>query len=381
MNPIIVIGTGLAGFNLVKEFRKLDKDTPIIMLTSDDGRSYSKPMLSNGIAKQKEADDLAMASAEKVAEQFNVTLRTGVTVTAIDRAAQEVVLGDERLTYDRLVLALGADVFRPPLVGDGLGRVHSVNDLMDYGQFRTALAGKRRVLILGGGLIGCEFANDLATGGFEVEVVEPLGRCLPTLLPEEASVAVQRGLESLGVRFRFGPLAQAVYKHGDGVRVTLSDGEEAEADIVLSAVGLRPRVALAKEAGIQVNRGIVVDRHLRTSDEHVYALGDCAEVEGYVLPYVLPLMASARALARTLAGEQSEVAYGVMPVTVKTPACPVVVCPPPHGTEGVWECEGEGADIRALFRDETGLLCGFALTGAACAEKQKLSKELPALLP
>lgn len=381
MNPIVVIGTGLAGFNLVKEFRKLDKTRPVVMLTGDDGRSYSKPMLSNGFARNKSADELAMADAATVAEQFDVTLRTGVTVTAIDAAACEIAIGEERLAYDRLVLALGADVFRPPLAGDGLDLVHSVNDLIDYGRFREALAGRRRVLILGGGLIGCEFANDLAIGGFEVEVVEPMGRCLPALLPEPAARAVQRGLEGIGVRFRFGPLAQAVYRHGDGVRVTLSDGEEVDADIVLSAVGLRPRIALAKEAGLRVNRGIVVDRHLRTSDEHVYALGDCAEVEGYVLPYVLPLMASARALAQTLAGQPAEVVYGVMPVTIKTPACPAVVCPPPHGTEGSWECEGDGADIRALFRDETGLLCGFALTGAACAEKQKLGKELPALLP
>src|SRR5690606_27465416 len=121
--------------------------------------------------------------------------------------------------------------------GDGLDLVHSVNDLIDYGRFREALAGRRRVLILGGGLIGCEFANDLAIGGFEVEVVEPMGRCLPALLPEPAARAVQRGLEGIGVRFRFGPLAQAVYRHGDGVRVTLSDGEEVDADIVLSAVG------------------------------------------------------------------------------------------------------------------------------------------------
>jgi rubredoxin-NAD+ reductase len=183
------------------------------------------------------------------------------------------------------------------------------------------------------------------------------------------------------VRFHFGPLAKAVHRNGDGVRVELSDGNSVQADIVLSAVGLRPRVALAKDAGLQVNRGIVVDRHLRTSNDDIFALGDCAEVEGYVLPYILPLMASSRALAKTLAGEPTEVSYGVMPVTIKTPACPTVVCPPPHGTEGAWQCEGEGLDIKALFRDRTGTLYGYALTGAACSEKQSLNKELPALLP
>jgi rubredoxin-NAD+ reductase len=381
MDPIVVIGTGLAGFNLIKELRKLDKDTPVVMVTADDGRNYSKPMLSNGFAKNKGADDLAMAQPEQVAESLNATVRTGVSVTAIDPAAKTVSLGDEALKYSKLVLALGADVFRPPLEGDGLDLVYSVNDLMDYAKFREALNGKKNVLILGGGLIGCEFANDLLSADFKVQVVEPLGRCLPTLLPEEASRAVQQGLEAAGVTFHFGPLAKAVHRDGDGVRVELSDGNSVQADIVLSAVGLRPRVALAKDAGLQVNRGIVVDRHLRTSNDDIFALGDCAEVEGYVLPYILPLMASSRALAKTLAGEPTEVSYGVMPVTIKTPACPTVVCPPPHGTEGAWQCEGEGLDIKGLFRDRTGTLYGYALTGAACSEKQSLNKELPALLP
>lgn len=174
MAPLIVIGTGLAGFNLVKELRKLDKDTPIIMLTSDDGRNYSKPMLSNGFAKQKSADDLAMATPEKVAESLNVDLRTDVVVGAIDAASKAITVGDESLSYSKLVIATGADVFRPPLEGDALDSVYSVNDLIDYGAFRAALEGKKKVLILGGGLIGCEFANDLIGAGFEVEVVEPL---------------------------------------------------------------------------------------------------------------------------------------------------------------------------------------------------------------
>src|SRR5690606_19651275 len=303
------------------------KDTRVVMLPCHGGRNYSKPTLANGWAKNKGADDLAMAQPEQVADSLNATVRTGVSVTAIDPAAKTVSLGDEDLKYSKLVLALGADVFRPPLEGDGLDLVYSVNDLMDYAKFRDALNGKRDVLILGGGLIGCEFANDLLSADFKVEVVEPLGRCLPTLLPEEASRAVQQGLEAAGVRFHFGPLAKAVHRNGDGVRVELSDGNSVQADIVLSAVGLRPRVALAKDAGLHVNRGIVVDRHLRTSNDAIFALGDCAEVEGYVLPYILPLMASSRALAKTLAGEPTEVSYGVMPVTIKTPACPTVVCP------------------------------------------------------
>ena len=383
MNPIVIIGSGLAGFNTVKEFRKLDKETPVVVLTADDGRNYSKPMLSTGFTKEKTADELAMATPEQVAEQFNVTVRTGIHVAGIDTDKQRVLLPDDHLDYSALVLALGADTWTPPLEGDAVGEVFSVNDLMDYGRFRQALDGKKSVTILGGGLIGCEFANDLSNGGFQVSLVEPLGRCLPMLLPEAASAAVGRGLESLGVEFHFGPLAKAVHRNrdGEGLVTELSDGTHLKSDVVLSAIGLRPRIDIAKEAGLRTNRGILTDQQLRASADNVYALGDCAEVEGHVLPYVLPLMASARALAKTLAGEATPVSYGVMPVTIKTPACPVVVCPPPEELDGDWEVEEDGNSVRALFRDRDGALRGYALTGEVVKEKLKLNKELPALMP
>ena len=149
MQPIVIIGSGLAGFNTVKEFRKLDKDTPIVMLTSDDGRNYSKPMLSAGFTKEKTADDLCMATPEKVAEQFNVEVRTDVHVAEIDPSGKRVLLPDDHLDYSKLVLALGADTWTPPLEGDAVGDVFSVNDLMDYGKFRAAVDGKKTVTILG----------------------------------------------------------------------------------------------------------------------------------------------------------------------------------------------------------------------------------------
>lgn len=382
MHPVVVIGTGLAGFNVVKELRKLDKDTPVVMITADDGRNYSKPMLSTGFTKDKTADDLAMLTPEQVEEQFDVRMRTFTEVTAIHPDTHEVELQDgERQPYSKLVLAWGADVFRPPLEGDATDQVYSVNDLMDYGRFRDQLEGKKKVLVIGGGLIGCEFANDLSNGGFQVELVEPMGRCLPTLLPERASEAVADGLRELGVTFHFGPLVKAVNRGEGGKLVaSLSDGNTVEADTVLSAVGLRPRKELAEQAGLKVNRGILVDRYLRTSDPDIFALGDCAEVEGHVLPFVLPLMAASRAVAKTLAGEETPVQYGVMPVTIKTPACPTVVLPPPVNVEGDWECEADGRDVRALFRDAQGEVRGYALTGERVKEKMKLNKEMPPLM-
>ncbi|MBP54024.1 FAD-dependent oxidoreductase [Marinobacter sp.] len=375
--PIVIVGTGLSGYSLAKEIRKQDKDTPIVMITADDGYSYSKPMLSTGFTKGKEADELAQASSDAMVEQLNLQLRTYTTVTGIDPDAHELVLGDERLGYGKLVLAWGADVIRLSIAGDGHERVFSINDLMDYRAFRRSLKGKKRVAIMGAGLIGCEFANDLRNGDVEVDVIAPSDALMPGLLPPAAAEAVRDGLEGMGVRFHLETVVEHIANNGDGVRLTLANGEELDSDLVISAVGLRPRTELAAAAGLETQRGIVVNRALETSVPDVYALGDCAEVDGHVLLYVLPLMACARALAKTLVSERTEVKYGTMPVMVKTPCCPTAVCPPPANASGNWEVDANGQDVRALFRSESGEVLGFAVTGGYAVEKQTLSKEVP----
>jgi len=378
--PVVIISTGLAGYNVAREFRKLDSETPLLMITADDGRSYSKPMLSTGFGKNKDADGLSMAEPGAMAEQLKAEVRTHTRITGIDPGHKRLWIGEEAVAYRDLVLAWGAETVRVPVEGDASELIFPINDLEDYARFRTAAAGKRRVLLLGAGLIGCEFANDLILGGYEIDLVAPCEQVMPTLLHPAAAAAVQAGLEGLGARFHLGPVLNRLQRTADGLEAHLSDGEVVACDLVVSAIGLRPRIDLAAAAGLQTNRGIMVDRHLKTSHANIYALGDCAEVDGLNLLYVMPLMTCARALAQTLAGNATAVSYGPMPVTVKTPVCPLVVSPPPRGTEGVWSVEGQGADIKALCRDASGRLLGYALTGNAVMEKLALNKELPPLL-
>lgn len=382
---IVVIGTGLAGYGLVRELRKHDKDSPVIMITSDDGRAYSKPMLSTGFTKNTDADALAQKDAGGMGEDLNASVWTSTKVTAIDTAAQIITIGDKetQVHYKKLVLALGADVIRPPIQGNALEYVYSVNDLLDYHDFRTAVAKNnvKKVCIIGGGLIGCEFTNDLLNGGIKTETVDPLAYCLPTLLPEAAGKAVQAGLEAKGAKFHFGPLVTEVNKSGNGLVVSLNNGETISCDLVLSAVGVRPQIKLAQEAGLTVNRGIATNRLLETSAPNVYAMGDCAEVAGHVLVYVAPLMAQARALAKTLSGDATEVSYPAMPVTIKTPACPVTVSPAPRDAKGSWEIEQDGINVVARFVGTDGELLGFALTGEGTKQKMALQKLLPAIMP
>ncbi|NUT74033.1 FAD-dependent oxidoreductase [Pseudomonas sp. C1C7] len=378
--PVVIVGTGLAGYNLARELRKLDGETPLLLITADDGRSYSKPMLSTGFGKNKDADGLSMAEPGAMAEQLKAEVRTHTRISGIDPGHKRLWIGEEAVIYRDLILAWGAETVRVPIEGDAGDCVFPINDLEDYARFRAAAAGKRRVLLLGAGLIGCEFANDLSLGGYEVDLVAPCEQVMPTLLHPAAAAAVQAGLESLGARFHLGPVLNRLQRVADGLEAHLSDGQIIACDVVVSAIGLRPRIDLAAAAGLQVNRGVMVNRHLQTSHANIYALGDCAEVDGLNLLYVMPLMSCARALAQTLAGNPTAVNYGPMPITVKTPVCPLVVSPPPRGLEGSWTVEGQGADIKALCRDTGGKLLGYALTGTAVMEKLALNKELPALL-
>jgi rubredoxin-NAD+ reductase len=347
------------------------------LITQDDGAFYSKPMLSNALGKHKTADDLASANVDKMRTDLAAEILINTTVNAIDTSKQKLELDNGNiLEFGQLVLAVGAQPITPPLQGDAVAQVCTVNSLEDYRRFRQRIADKRSIAIIGPGLIGCEFANDLINAGYEVHVIGPDPWPLGRLLPARAGAAVQQALQAIGVQWHLQHAVQQVNAAGDKINVVLDNRQQLTVDVVLSAIGLRANNALAQAAGLRVNRGIVVDRLLKTSNARVYALGDCAEVEGLVLPFVLPLMQQARALAASLTGETTELSYPAMPVLVKTTSYPVVVSPPPFDAPGVWEEQILDDGVRALFKAGDALL-GFALTGAAVSEKQALTKLLP----
>jgi len=377
--PVVIIGSGLAGYTVAREFRKLDTETPVVMLSQDHGGFYSKPMLSNAFAQKKSAESLLMKDAAKMAAEVKIEVRQNSKVTSIDPEKMQLEVNGETQPYSKLVLALGADPVRLPLQGDGADAVLSVNDLDDYRRFREAADGKKNIAILGAGLIGCEFANDLVVAGYKVHVIDLAPQLLGRLLPQESAAFMQSKLEEAGVVFHLSTTTQKVERVGGQLSLALANGEHILADVVLSAVGLRPRAELAVTAGIKANRGIVVNGLLQTNFPDIYALGDCAEVEGRVLPFVMPIMQAARALASTLSGKAVPLHYPAMPVAVKTPACPAVVSPPEPGAQGEWKVEGNVDGVKAVFQHTNGQLLGFALMGAAVSEKAALTQQLPPL--
>lgn len=376
MNPIIVLGSGLAGYTAVRELRKLNRDIPVTLVSRDNGDYYSKPMLSNAFAQNKDAASLVLTRAPDMAKQLNTRLLVETEVHAIDRARKQLDTTAGMLEYDKLVLALGADPIRIPLQGDAAHEMMSVNDLADYVRLREALDTAKSIAIMGGGLIGCEFANDLATAGYTVSVIDPGAYPLASLMPEQAGKQLLEPLAKLGVTWRFGTSVLRMDRAATGYALTLADGGTLSADLVLSAVGLRPRIQLARDAGLTINRGVAVNNRLCSSDENIFALGDCAEIEGKVQPFVLPIMHAARVLARVLNGEAAKVEFPAMPVVVKTPAHPVAVSPVSRDAAGAWQELASGQGVKMGFIDASNNLAGFVLTGEYAGERNEMAKRL-----
>lgn len=394
-HPVIIIGAGLAGWTTARELRKLDAARLITLITADSGDFYAKPSLSNAFAQGRAPAQLVSTPAAKMAETLNVNLLAHTRVTSIDTAARTVSLaaGGQALPYADLVLATGAQAIKVPVAGNAAQRVLSVNSLHDFEAFHTTLqalaaaAGEKGdVLIMGAGLIGCEFANDLAIAGYRVQVVDPGPAPLAALLPAQASAALTDALQALGVQFHFGTTVQALNDGPEGpegaMTATLANGHTLTAACVLSAVGLRADTTLAQAAGLVTERGIAVDRHLQTSAPGVYALGDGAQyasaasalsAHGSTLPYVMPIMTAARALAATLNGTPTEVVFPLMPVAVKTPALPLVTAQPPAGSGGAW-LDSEPGIWRWL--DAQGQQRGFVLAGSQTSQRMAETKRL-----
>jgi len=379
-SAIVIIGSGLAGYTVIREIRKLNKEIPITLVTREPGYFYSKPMLSTALAGKKDAAQLVSTPADGMATQLEINILTETDVSSIEHASKVINTNKGAIAYGKLVLALGADQIRLPLQGNAVNEVLTVNDLEDYAKFRTAITGKKKVVILGAGLIGCEFANDLVLGGFEVDVIDLAPQALGRLIPEAAANDLQERLSAVGVRWHFNTTVQTIDRKQNQLDITLANGASISSDVVLSAVGLKPRLDLAKAAGIATGVGIQVNRELETNVPDVFALGDCAEVEGLVLPYVMPIMQAARALAVTLTGKPTALTYPAMPVMVKTPALATVVSPPAKGAVGQWKSTPVDGGLEARFESNDGKLLGFVLMGTATAQRGGLTKELPPIL-
>lgn len=389
MHPIVIIGSGMAGYTAAREFRKLNPEHELVMICADDAVNYAKPTLSNALAGKKAPEQIALGDASKMSDQLKMRIEAQTWVKEIQAEQHQLVLEKDgqqsTQPYSKLVLAVGANPVRLAIAGDGSDDIHVVNNLDHYKAFRKNLAQHqdKRVVILGAGLIGCEFANDLQNTEHQVTVIDLAPQPLGRLIPDYVAASFQEKLEAIGIHFVLGTTVEKVNKVENGdYQVTLANGQSVVADVVLSAIGLQPNLELAKAADIHCSRGILTNGHLETNQADIYAVGDCAEVNGLLLPYVMPIMQQARALAKTLNGEQTHVHYPAMPVAVKTPAAPLTVLPAPVGVDVTWETEELEDGMIAKAVDSQNTLRGFVLLGATAAKQRlSLTKLVPDLIP
>lgn len=379
--PIVIVGSGYAGYNLAETVRKLDAKVDIVVLTQDDGMHYSKPTLSTGLQMQQSADDLVLELPLDRANRLNIRIITHCQVERIDVQAQRLHTNVGQQAYAQLVLAQGAQAISLPIAGNASGDVISVNDLQDYRRYRQLLQGQKKVLLIGNGLLGCEFANDLALVGKQVSLVGLTAWPMDRLLPQEIGRRLQSKLADIGVDWWLeNTVASIDYTDAAnadaGYQVTLTSGDLLQVDVLVSAVGLQARTRLAINAGIACGVGIKTDAKLMTNVAHIYALGDCVETNGQLQPFIAPIHWGIQALAQTLTGTSTEVSYPPMTVVVKTPACPITLLAPPAFKSGQWQLTSDEEGMLARFEDKAGQLQGFVLQGERVDQRKALLDEL-----
>ncbi|MCW3817240.1 FAD-dependent oxidoreductase [Micromonospora sp. DR5-3] len=316
---IVIVDYGMAGARIAAELHARGGDRKITVLGAEPHRAYNRIMLSTLLAGKIGEPDVELTEA---AGQ-GVDVRTGVAVTAIDRVAREVCTADgDRHGYDHLVLATGSRALVPPLPGlhPLPDRVIPFRTLDDCRRILAAARGARRALVLGGGLLGLEAARGLAARGLDVTVVHPTGWLMERQLDPAAGAVLADTLAGLGVRTALAVPATGVAADADGVRLDLADGRSLHADLLVLSCGVRPDTALAGAAGLAVDRGVVVDDRLRTSDRRISAIGDCAQHDGELTGLVAPAWAQARVVAQVLAGEDPLARYRPRPVVTRLKA-------------------------------------------------------------
>ncbi|MFJ5773237.1 NAD(P)/FAD-dependent oxidoreductase [Streptomyces sp. NPDC093094] len=296
---VVVIGTGLAGVRLARRLAELG--TPALLVGEEEHRPYNRVLLAEVLAGRYSPDVIALpAPAELVRAR----------VTGIDRASRTLACADgSEIAYDTLVLATGSNPVLPPLRGlftpdhvlpEG---VHAFRTMDDCLGLSKAVRPGVRAVVIGGGLLGVSAARALALRGAQVVLAQQSERLMENQLDPAASGLVHRHLTGLGVEVHTECRVRDVRCVGGAVRsVEMADGYALDADLVVLACGVHPRAGLAKDAGLSVRKGVVVDDELRTSDPDIHAIGDCAQHDGEVYGLAAPALEQAEVLAELLAG-------------------------------------------------------------------------------
>jgi rubredoxin-NAD+ reductase len=321
---VVIVGAGRAGWQLAEELRAHDAQLPITLVTACSGDVYDKPLLSVAVARQLAPLNLVKERGVDAARRLNLRLLAHTHAMHIDANSRRLRSTRGTLRYDHLVLAHGAQSVLPAALPAAL--CWRVNHLNAYVALRTALGTcTQDVLIVGAGLVGCELANDLVLGGHRITLLDQQSEPLVRWRSEHAGSQLLQAWKDLPIRFVGGVNVAAVQKTGSRLAVSTSCGQLFEADQVIAAIGLQTPRRLAQSAGLAWNMGIAVDEQtLRTSNERIYALGDCITINGLASRFIEPIARQAKTIAAAITGgDPIPYTSRAAVVRLKTPALPL----------------------------------------------------------
>ena len=316
--PLVIVGNGMAAARLVDELAKTSLGRYAVAVIGEEPRlAYNRVLLSSVLAGETGSHEIELRPADWWRHR-GVTVRYGYRVTEIDTGRRELKIeGEESMEYSKLVLATGSTPLRLNLPGVDLAGVHTFRDTRDVDLLLTLAAAKKRVVVVGGGLLGLEAAYGLAKAGAPVTLLHLMDRLMERQLDRPAAGLLKTLVERKGIRILLNASTARIHGEGHVEAIELADGSRIEADAVIFAAGIKPNAALAKEAGIAVNRGVVVNDSMQTSSPDIFALGECAEHRGTCYGLVEPAYEQARVLARHLAGKPAAYQGSVVSTNLK----------------------------------------------------------------
>jgi nitrite reductase (NADH) large subunit len=315
---LIVIGNGMAAARFVDELAQRALGRYAVAVIGEEPRlAYNRVLLSALLADEVDFDDIELKPARWWRDR-GVTLRYGERATQVDAAARNVTLaGGTQLAFSKLVFATGSQPVKPDIPGMDLPGVLTFRDVDDVNAIAATKAAGARVVVIGGGLLGLEAAYGLAKAGARVTLLHLMDRLMERQLDQRAALMLKRAVEAKGIAVRLQAQTARIAGSGGVEAVELRDGTTIAADTVVVAVGIRANIGLARAAGLEVGRGIVVNDHLETSTAGVHAIGECAEHRGCCYGLVEPAYEQAQLLARRLAGERASYPGSVLATNLK----------------------------------------------------------------
>ena len=316
--PLVIVGNGMAAARLVDELAKAALGRYAIAVIGDEPRlAYNRVLLSSVLAGETASHDIEIRPADWWRER-GVTLKYGCAVTEIDVGRRELkIANEESIVFSRLVLATGSTPLRLNVPGAELAGVHTFRDSRDVDLLLTLAAAKKRVVVVGGGLLGLEAAYGLAKAGAPVTLIHLMDRLMERQLDAPAAALLKSLVEPKGIDVLLNANTARILGEIRVEGVELTDGRRIEADAVIFAAGVRPNIALARDAGIAVNRGVIVDDALQTGVPDIFALGECAEHRGICYGLVEPAYEQALVLAQHLAGRTAAYDGSVVATNLK----------------------------------------------------------------